>query len=118
MRESLPHHDRAGADRGVEADDLALAERLDALDRAPFAHRIDFERALLELRFFPALGEILDPARDALRIVFGVFDGQTLVGKEALLERDPPGPVVGVAVALQTDDARHGTFLSDDENRI
>jgi len=54
------------------------------------------------LRFLPALREVLDPARGAFRIVFVILDLKTFGGEEALLDRDTPGAVVGVAVALQT----------------
>ena len=37
-----------------------------------------------------------------------VLDGQPFVGEEALLDRNPPGTVVGVAVALETNGAGHG----------
>ena len=94
--------------RGVEADDLALAQRLHPLDRAPLADRIDLERALLQLRFLPALGEILDPAGNPLRVVLGVFDVEPFILEEALLDGHAPGAVMGIAVALQTDFARHG----------
>ncbi len=87
---------------------LPRAELLDALDRAPFAHRIDLERAVLELAFLPALGEILHPPGDALGVVLVVLDLEALGGEEALLDRDPPGPVMGVAVALQADGTGHG----------
>src|SRR6185295_7458131 len=63
----LAHHDGASACRGVEADDLAGAELLNALDRAPLANRVDVEGTSLELGFLPSLGEVLDPAGDALR---------------------------------------------------
>ena len=96
----LPHHQRAGAHRRVEPDDLAAAERLDALDRTPFADRIDFERALLQLRFLPPLREILDAARGAFWIVFVIFDFEAFGGEEALLDGDPPRAIVGIAVAL------------------
>ena len=41
----LAYHQRAGAHRGVQPNDLATAERLYAFDRAPFAHRINLKRA-------------------------------------------------------------------------
>jgi hypothetical protein len=102
---SAPAHGR------VQTDDLAAAERLNALDRAPFADRINFERTLLQLRFFPALRKILDAAGRALRIVFVIFDRETFGGEETLFDGDPPGPVVGVAVALQADGSAHGSIL-------
>ena len=37
------------------------------------------------------------------------WDVEALFGKEALLHGDPPGTVMGVAVALYTDRAGHGT---------
>ena len=101
------HHQCAGAHRGIEPDDLAAAKRLHALDRAPFAHRIDFQRALLELRFLPALREILYPSGRALGVVLEILDVKSLGGEETLFDRDPPGPIMGVAVALQSDGARH-----------
>jgi hypothetical protein len=70
----LPNHQRAGSHGRVEPDNLAAAKRLDALDRTPFADRIDFQRALLQLRLLPPLREILDAARGASWIVFVIFD--------------------------------------------
>src|SRR5437763_15097002 len=96
-------HDRAGPDGGVEPNDLALTESLHTLDGAPFAHRVDLERALLKLRFLPALAEILTAALDALGIIFVVLDGQAFVGEETLLDSNPPRAGVGVAVTLHTD---------------
>src|SRR4030088_3567668 len=94
------HHDGAGARRGVEPDDPALAERLDAFDRAPLAHRVDLERALLELGFLPALGEILDPPGDTLRVVLVVSDRKALGREEALLDGDAPRAGRGIPAAL------------------
>src|SRR6476646_3666997 len=96
----LSHHDGARAHGGVEPDDLALAQLLHAFDRAPFAHRIDFERTLLKLALLPALREILHPAFGPLGIVLLIGHVEPFVGEEALLERHPPGTVVGVAVTL------------------
>src|SRR5262249_53076511 len=79
------------------------------------AHRINLERAALELRFLPALGKVLDAALNALGIVLVVFDAKAFSGKEALLDGNPPGTVMGVAVALQTDGARHAGSLSRHE---
>ena len=107
----LSHHDGARAHGGVEPDDLALAQLLHALDRAPFAHRVDFERTLLKLALLPALREILHPAFGPLGIVLVIGDVEPFVGEEALLERHPPGTVVGVAVTLQPDGAGHGDYL-------
>src|SRR3954471_14210849 len=106
-----PHHEGAGADGGVEADDLAFTQRLNALDRAPFAYRIDFQCALLQLRFLPALRKIFDPAGDALWIVLMILDRQALVAEEALLHRDPPRPVVRIAVTLQPNSFDHRGLL-------
>ena len=104
----LPHHDRAGTHRGVEPDDLALAQPLHALDRAPFAYGVDFERAVLKLRLLPTMSKILDTALGAFGIVLVIDDVEAFFGEEALLDRDPPGTVMGIAVALETDGARHG----------
>ena len=101
------HHDRAGPHRGVEADDLAFTQLLHALDGAPFTHRIDLERALLQLRLLPALGEGLHAAFGALGIVLVIDDVEAFCGKEALLDRDPPGAIMGIAVALKMDGAGH-----------
>src|SRR5262249_38785808 len=103
-----PHHDRAGTHRGVEPDDLASAQPLHALDRAPFAYRIDLERALLKLRLLPTMGEILHPALGAFGVVLVIDDVEAFFGEEALLDRHPPGTVMGIAVALETDGAGHG----------
>src|SRR5262249_3179668 len=108
----LAHHDGAGAHRGVEADDFSLSQGLHALDRAPFAYRIDLEGALLQLRFLPALGKILHPSGRPFGIVLVVFDGEPFGGEEALLDGDAPGTVVGIAVALQADGATHVTDLA------
>jgi hypothetical protein len=105
----LSDHDRAGAHRGIEPDDLAFAQPLHALDRSPFADGIHFERALLKLRLLPAMGEIFHPAFGALGVVLVIDDVEALFGKEALLHGHPPGTVMGVAVALYTDRAGHGT---------
>jgi hypothetical protein len=104
------HHDRASAYRGVEPDDLASAQLLHALDSAPFAHRVDFKRALLELRLLPSVREVLDPAFVALGIVLMIDDIESFFGKEALLQRNPPGSVMGVAIALDPNGARHGNL--------
>jgi hypothetical protein len=37
-----------------------------------------------------------------------IDDVEAFFGEEALLDRDPPGTVMGIAVALETDGARHG----------
>src|SRR5437773_504442 len=79
----LAHHDGAGTRGGVEPDDFSLAELLHTLDRAPFTHWIDFEGTLAQLRFFPALGKVLDPALHALGIVLVIFDIEPFVGKKA-----------------------------------
>src|SRR5262249_7508101 len=107
----LPHHDLAGAHRGVEPDDLASAQPLHALDRAPFAYRIDFERALLKLRLLPAMGEIFHPALGAFWFVLVTDEGEPFLAKKALPEGDPPRTVMGIAVALETDGAGHGGYL-------
>src|SRR5688572_20187284 len=101
------HHDSAGADCGVEPDDLSLAQSLHALDRAPFAYWVNFQGALLQLGFLPALGEILDPSRYAFRIVFLIFHRQPFIGKEALLDGDHPGTVMRIAVTLEPNFLRH-----------
>jgi hypothetical protein len=106
---ALPDHDRARAHRGIEPDDLAFTQPLHALDRSPFADGIHFERALLKLSLLPAMGEIFHPAFGALGIVLVIDDIEALFGKEALLHGYPPGTVMGVAVALYTDRAGHGT---------
>src|SRR5262249_40634207 len=104
----LPHHDRAGTHCGVEPDDLALAQPLHALDRAPFTYGVDFERAVLKLGLLPTTSKILHTALGAFGIVLVIDDVEALFGEEALLDRDPPGTVVGIAVALKTDGAGHG----------
>src|SRR5262249_18018626 len=108
----LPHHDRPGAHGGVEPDDFAVAQLLHALDRAPFAHRIDFERAALQLAFLPTRGEILHPAFGALGIVLVIDHIEALLHEEALLDCNSPGTIVSVAVALQADGAGHGSAVS------
>jgi len=65
----------------------------------------------LQLLLLPALREILDPSGGAFGIVLVIFDVQAFGGEEALLDRDPPRPVVGVAVALQADGLGHRRFL-------
>src|SRR5215813_7847310 len=104
------HHDRASAYRGVEPDDFAAAQLLHALDSAPLAHRIDFECPLLELRLLPSLREVLDAAFVTFGIVLVIDDVEPFFGKEALLHRNPPGSVMGVAVALKPNGARHGNL--------
>src|SRR5262249_29267331 len=104
----LPHHDRAGAHRGAKPDDLASAQPLHALDRAPFPYRIDPHPALLKLLLLPPMGEILLRALGAFGIVLVIDDVEAFFGEEALLDRYPPGTVMGIAVALETDGARHG----------
>jgi len=81
----------AGTRRCVEADDAAMAELLHAFDRAPFADRIDFERAARQLRFLPALGKFLDPAGDTFRIVLVIFDVEAFVLEEALFDATRQG---------------------------
>src|SRR5262249_25291675 len=100
-----------GAHRRIETDDLALAERLHALDGAPLADRIDLQRPLLQPGFFPAFGEILHAPGNAPGIVFVILDLQALGGEETLLDGDAPGSVVGITIALDSDNPGHAAFL-------
>jgi len=59
------------------------------------------------LRFLPAPGEILDASGRAVRIVLEIFDVKAFGCEKALLDRDTPGPVMGVAVALQANGPCH-----------
>src|SRR5262249_7031659 len=83
---------------------------------APHSHHgIDFERALLQLRFLPALREVLDPASGAFRIIFVILNLKAFGGEEALFDRDTPGAIVAIAVALQSYGwglSVHGAILS------
>jgi hypothetical protein len=54
------------------------------------------------------MSKILDTALGAFGIVLVIDDVEPFFGEEALLDCDPPGTVMGIAVALETDGARHG----------
>jgi hypothetical protein len=56
------------------------------------------------------MGEVLHPALGAFGIVLVIDDVEAFFGEEALLDRHPPGTVVGIAVALETDGAGHGNL--------
>src|SRR5262245_41695810 len=57
------------------------------------------------------MGEILHAAIGALGVILVIDDVEAFVGEEALLDRDPPGAVMGIAVALQADGTGHGASL-------
>src|SRR5262249_48323609 len=107
----LAHHDGACACRRIETDDPAAPQLLHALDRAPFAHRINLEFAAGQLRLLPAFREILHAAGHAFGIVLIILDVEVFILEEALLDGDAPGAIVGVAVALNANGARHGIIL-------
>ena len=109
----LAHHDGAGAHRGVEPDDLAPA-RAAARARSRPIRTPDRPRARRPGAAIPSSGR-QNPSRVRPRPWDCPRDTRpsSPVGfEEALLDRDPPRPVMGIAVALQADGTGMGTGRS------